>query len=79
MYGERYGWAAPGETVSGLEDEYSLSQGMPRLLYVKAPAPQRQPRLAELLARFRTTTRLPTSGSARPKSSPSWSPPILRC
>ena len=27
------------ETVSGPEDEYRLSVGMPRLLYVKAPAP----------------------------------------
>ena len=39
IYWQRYGWVAPGETVSGLEDEYQLSAGMPRLLYVKAPAP----------------------------------------
>jgi hypothetical protein len=38
IYWQRYGWVAPDETVSGLEDEYSLSVGMPRLLYVKAPA-----------------------------------------
>src|SRR5262245_28714927 len=53
--------------VSGLEEELQLSQGLPRLLYVKAPAPDREPRLAELLARikqeascrrFRTPTEL---------------------
>ena len=44
---------APGEEVSGLEDEYRLSAGMPRLIYVKSPAPDREPRLAELLARIK--------------------------
>ena len=51
IYWQRYGWVAPGETVSGLEDEYALSQGMPRLLYVKTPAPEREPRLEQLLRR----------------------------
>jgi predicted ATPase len=50
IYWQRYGWVAPGEKVSGLEDEYLLSAGLPRLLYVKTPAPGREPRLAELLA-----------------------------
>src|SRR5512132_1221025 len=45
MYWQRYGWVAPGEAVSGLEDEYTLSEGIPRLLYVKTPAPDREPRL----------------------------------
>jgi predicted ATPase len=53
IYWQRYGWVAPGEQVSGLEDEYRLSAGLPRLLYVKTPAPDREPRLAELLARIR--------------------------
>jgi AAA domain len=38
--------------VSGLEEELELSRGLPRLLYVKGPAPDREPRLAELLARI---------------------------
>jgi hypothetical protein len=50
IYWQRYGWVAPAEKVSGLEDEYLLSAGLPRLLYVKTPAPGREPRLAELLA-----------------------------
>jgi predicted ATPase len=52
IYWQSYGWVAPGEQVSGLEDEYLLSAGMPRLLYVKEPAPDRQPRLTELLRRI---------------------------
>ena len=54
IYWQRYGWVAPDETVSGLEDEYRLSVGMPRLLYVKAPAPDREARLAELLGRIQS-------------------------
>lgn len=53
VYWQSYGWVAPGEQVSGLEDEYLLSAGLPRLLYVKSPAPQREARLAEMLARIR--------------------------
>jgi predicted ATPase len=53
IYWQSYGRAAPGEQVSGLEDEYELSAGLPRLLYVKSPAPDREPRLAQLLARIR--------------------------
>jgi predicted ATPase/class 3 adenylate cyclase len=54
IYWQRYGWVAPGETVSGLEDEYLLSEGMPRLLYVKAPAEERGPRLGQLLKRIQS-------------------------
>ncbi|HTU01837.1 MAG TPA: DUF4062 domain-containing protein, partial [Candidatus Sulfotelmatobacter sp.] len=53
LYWERYGWVSPGEEISGLEDEYRLSEGLPRLLYVKEPAPRREPRLRELLDRVK--------------------------
>ena len=53
LYWQRYGQAAPGMEVSGLEEELVLSRGLPRLLYIKAPAPDREPRLADLLARIR--------------------------
>jgi predicted ATPase len=52
IYWQSYGWVAPGAQTSGLEDEYQLSAGMPRLIYVKSPAPDREPRLAQLLARI---------------------------
>ena len=53
VYWQSYGWVAPGEQVSGLEDEYLLAAGLPRLIYVKSPAPEREPRLAEMLTRIR--------------------------
>jgi predicted ATPase len=52
IYWQSYGWVAPGEEISGLEDEYQLSAGLPRLIYVKSPAPEREPRMTELLARI---------------------------
>ncbi|MGO4594554.1 DUF4062 domain-containing protein [Leifsonia sp. 2TAF2] len=58
LYWERYGWVAPDEEVSGLEDEYNLCPPeLPRLLYVKSPADNREPKLATLLARIRDDDR----------------------
>jgi predicted ATPase len=53
IYWQSYGWVPSGEEVSGLEDEYVMSAGLPRLIYVKHPAPDRDPRLARLLGRIR--------------------------
>jgi predicted ATPase len=53
VYWQRYGQPVPGLEVSGLEEEFDLSSGLPRLLYVKAPAPDRDPRLADLLDRIK--------------------------
>src|SRR5215471_1929749 len=53
LYWQRYGQAAPGMQVSGLEEELVLSRDLPRLLYIKAPAPDREPPLADLLTRVR--------------------------
>jgi predicted ATPase len=52
LYWQQYGWVGPGMEVSGLQDEFELSRALPRLLYVKGPAPDREPRLTELLARI---------------------------
>ena len=49
LYWQRYGQLGPGMQVSGLEDEFDLARELPRLLYVKTPAPDREPRLAGLL------------------------------
>ena len=57
IYWQRYGWVAPGESVSGLEDEYLLSGDRPKLIYVKAPAVDREPRLTELLHRVQADDR----------------------
>ncbi|GAA1873688.1 hypothetical protein GCM10009687_46980 [Asanoa iriomotensis] len=53
IYDESYGWVAPDMTISGLDDEYRLAAGMPRLIYVKEPAPGRDPRLGALLDSIR--------------------------
>ena len=49
IYWQSYGWVGPDMTVSGLEDELRLATGMPRLLYVKVPAPAREPGLSRML------------------------------
>ncbi len=49
IYWQRYGWVAPDMSISGLEDEYRLSGQRPKLIYVKTPAPEREPRLKQLL------------------------------
>src|SRR5262249_24503886 len=49
LYWQRYGWVGPGMDISGLEDELRLSEGHPRLLYIKKPAPEQEARLAAML------------------------------
>jgi predicted ATPase len=53
LYWQRYGWVGPGMDISGLQDEFELSRSLPRLLYVKTPAPDRDPRLTVLLERIK--------------------------
>ena len=54
IYWQRYGWVAPEMEISGLEDELVLSSGMPRLLYVKRPAPDIEPGLQGMLDRLQS-------------------------
>jgi predicted ATPase len=54
VYWQRYGWIGPGMEISGLEDEFRLSHSMPRLLYVKTPAPDREPRLTAMVVELQT-------------------------
>jgi predicted ATPase len=53
LYWQRYGQVNPGMEISGLEEEFELARALPRLLYVKTPAPEREPRLNDLLVRVR--------------------------
>src|SRR5262249_28902571 len=53
LYWQSYGRVGAGMSVSGIEEEFDLSRDLPRLMYVKAPAPDREPRLTELLARVK--------------------------
>ncbi len=53
IYGDSYGWTAPGEAVSGLEDEYNLApDGMPKLVYLKESS-SREPGLTALIDRIK--------------------------
>jgi predicted ATPase len=52
LYWERYGWIAPGERLSGLEDEYSMAGDRPKLIYIKTPAPDREPQLSRMIGRI---------------------------
>ena len=54
LYWQRYGWVAPDMDISGLEDEYQLSTSLPRLLYIKEPAPEREDRLTDMLEEMAT-------------------------
>lgn len=49
IYGDRYGWVAPGQDISGLEDELHLGAAMPQLLYLKSPSANIEPRLQAML------------------------------
>jgi Domain of unknown function (DUF4062) len=53
IYWQRYGWVGPGMEISGLEDEYRLAAGMPMLLYLKHPAPEREPGLTAMIDSIR--------------------------
>ena len=54
LYWDSYGWVAPGEVISGLEDEYILAPAaMPRLIYIKESAGKRDDRLDALLQGLR--------------------------
>src|SRR6188472_3412387 len=52
LYWQRYGRSPAGADVSGLEEEFDLSAKLPKLVYIKEPAPAREPRLARLLDRI---------------------------
>jgi len=53
IYWQSYGWVASDMAISGLEDEYLLSENMPRLIYIKNPAPDREQGLMEMLNRIK--------------------------
>src|SRR6478736_1832145 len=48
LYWERYGWVAPDMEISGLEDEWVMSEHHPRLVYLKHSDEGREPRLDAL-------------------------------
>ena len=49
LYWQRYGWVGPDMDISGLEDEFRLYTSLPRLFYVKKPAPDREQELTAMI------------------------------
>ena len=66
LYWQKYGWVAPDMDVSGLEDEYNLSGGKPKLIYIKSPAPDREAHLKTLLDRIRNDDQVSYKAFASP-------------
>ena len=62
---------APGMEVSGLEDEYRLSAGKPRLVYLKE-AVRREPRLTGFLEAIEAEDVVPIGTSRTPTSRLPW-------
>lgn len=67
IYWDRYGWVAPEESISGLEDEYLLSGDMPKLIYIKKSAGQRENRLSELLNKIQRDDKVSYKSFSEPK------------
>ncbi|HXD09654.1 MAG TPA: DUF4062 domain-containing protein, partial [Anaerolineales bacterium] len=53
IYWQSYGWVPPDEQISGLEDEFRLSENLPRLIYIKDPKAEREAGLKQMLARVK--------------------------
>jgi predicted ATPase len=53
LYWQSYGRIPSGAEISALEEEFDLSHDLPRLLYAKVPAPDREPHLEQLIGRIR--------------------------
>nr|MBP6392562.1 DUF4062 domain-containing protein [Flavobacteriales bacterium] len=54
LYGRTYGWVAPQMDISGLEDEYHLADGKPRLIYIRLGSEkEREPGLVELVKKIK--------------------------
>jgi Domain of unknown function (DUF4062) len=73
LYWQRYGRVGPGMELSGLEEELQQSEGLPRLLYVKTPAPTASPAWPACWPGSSRRPRTPTGTSARRLSWAGWS------
>jgi predicted ATPase len=67
IYGERYGWVAPGMDVSGLEDEYRLANSKPKLIYIRRPARDRDAQLEALIDGIRADGEVSYRGFSDPE------------
>lgn len=54
IYYKSYGWVAPDMNISGIEDEWELSKGKPRLIYIKE-SKERDPLLTALIHKIESS------------------------
>jgi len=66
VYWQRYGWKSDASAASVVEADYVGSRDVPRFVYVKEPAPDREPELDRLLERIRAQDRVPARTFATP-------------
>ncbi|HEY6836446.1 MAG TPA: NB-ARC domain-containing protein [Gaiellaceae bacterium] len=66
LYWQRYGWKSDASAASAVEDEYLGGGDIPRLVYVKEPAPEREPELGRLLEQIRSRDRVSCRNFATP-------------
>ncbi|HKD33973.1 MAG TPA: NB-ARC domain-containing protein [Gaiellaceae bacterium] len=66
LYWQRYGWKADVSAASAVEDEYFGGGELPRLVYVKEPAPEREPELVRFLEEIRSADRVDCRTFATP-------------
>jgi len=52
IYWQQYGWIGPGKDISGIEDEYLLAANLPKLIYLKSPAPDLEPGLKGMIKKI---------------------------
>ncbi|UCD99210.1 MAG: tetratricopeptide repeat protein [Chloroflexota bacterium] len=52
IYWQQYGWIAPHMEISGIEDEYLLAKDLPKLIYLKSPAPEIESGLKTLIRKI---------------------------
>lgn len=67
IYWQSYGWVAPGEKISGIEDEYRRSRDMPSLIYVKEPTPVREEKLRGLITEIKQASGVVTKTFSSPE------------
>ncbi|HEX6146724.1 MAG TPA: adenylate/guanylate cyclase domain-containing protein, partial [Acidimicrobiia bacterium] len=66
IYWQSYGWTTDDSPVSDLEQEYDRGAGLPRLIYVKEPAAEREEGLRRLLDRIGNDGRSPSRSFESP-------------
>ena len=81
IYGDSYGWVAPEEQISGLEDEYDLApRSMPKLIYIKkSDHPRGSPQGAHRADPDRRHRRVPSVRDRRRTGEPGGGPTSPPC